>query len=171
MRAEAEGPKHPTAEPEIALGCDHAGLELERSIAARLRELGRSFVELGTDSEESVDYPDYAQRVAEAVASGRQRLGVLVCGTGIGMSIAANKVPGIRAAVCTSQYEAYLARAHNDANVVCLGGRVTAAPHAGAIVETFLGGQFEGGRHQRRLDKIAAMERRGAAIPGTRGQR
>ncbi len=148
-------------EAEIALGCDHAGLPLERAIAARLRELGKSIVELGTDTEASVDYPVFAQRVADAVAAGKQRYGILVCGTGIGMSIAANKVPGIRAAHCTSQYDAYLARAHNDANVVCLGGRVTAPEHACAIVETFLAGKFDGGRHQRRIDEIAAMERRG----------
>ncbi len=148
---------------DIALGCDHGGFLLARAVAARLRELGKTVLDVGTDSEASVDYPDFAAKVAAAVAAGRARQGILVCGTGIGMSIAANKAAGVRAAVCTSQFEAYLARAHNDANVLCLGGRVTAAPHANAIVETFLSSAFEGGRHARRVAKVAASEGRGRA--------
>lgn len=144
----------------IALGSDHAGFALKREVAAKLSALGRPFVDMGTDSEVSVDYPDYAALVADGVAAGKYQVGILVCGTGIGMSIAANKVPGIRAAVCDNELEAQLARAHNGANVLCLGGRILGSALAGAIVERFLATGFEGGRHQRRLDKIAALERR-----------
>jgi ribose 5-phosphate isomerase B len=144
----------------IALGSDHAGLALKREVAARLSELGRAFVDLGAETETSVDYPDFAAKVAESVAGGQHELGILVCGTGIGMSIAANKIRGIRAALCGNELEAELARAHNDANVLCLGGRILGPGLAGAIVEKFVTSGFEGGRHQRRLDKIASLERR-----------
>jgi ribose 5-phosphate isomerase B len=115
--------------------------------------------DLGPTSGDSVDYPDYARQVAGAVAGGRARFGLLVCGTGIGMSIAANKVDGVRAAHCTSELEARMARAHNDANVLCIGERIVGLGLGAAIVAAFLEQPFEGGRHQRRVEKIAAMER------------
>jgi len=115
--------------------------------------------DLGTFTADSVDYPDQARQVASAVASGRSRFGVLVCGTGIGMSIAANKVHGVRAALCTTEYQARMARAHNDANVLCLGERVLGAGQAAAVVAAFLSTPFEGGRHQRRVDKIKGLEK------------
>jgi len=138
----------------IVLGSDHAGLALRGEAARVARAAGFEVDDLGPFSGDSVDYPDYARRVAEAVASGRARLGVLVCGTGIGMSIAANKVKGVRAAHCTTEYEARMARAHNDANVLCIGERVVGLGLGGAIVEAFLRQAFEGGRHQRRVDKL-----------------
>jgi len=142
----------------VAFGSDHAGLGHRAEAVRAARELGFEVEDLGAFSKESVDYPDYARRVAEEVAAGRARLGVLVCGTGIGMSIAANKVKGVRAAHCTTEYEARMARAHNDANVLCIGERVIGAGLAAAVVRAFLEQPFEGGRHQRRVDKIRAME-------------
>ncbi|MHB8418687.1 MAG: ribose 5-phosphate isomerase B [Myxococcales bacterium] len=144
----------------IAIGCDHAGFSLAREIVARLRDLGRAIEDFGTNGEASVDYPEYAEKVARSVAAGRTPLGILVCGTGIGMSMAANKVRGVRAALCHTEWEARLARAHNDANVLCLGGRVLGQGLALAIVEAFLAGRFEGGRHQRRVDEMAQIEER-----------
>ena len=138
----------------IVLGSDHAGLALRGEAAKVARAAGFEVEDLGPFSGESVDYPDFARRVAERVAAGGARLGVLVCGTGIGMSIAANKVKGIRAAHCTSEYEARMARAHNDANVLCVGERVVGLGLGAAIVEAFLRQAFEGGRHQRRVDKL-----------------
>ena len=143
----------------IIVASDHAGLALRAEVVKVARELGREVEDLGPAGGESVDYPDYAQRVAEGVAAGRGRLGVLVCGTGIGMSIAANKVRGIRAAVCTTELEARMARAHNDANVLCLGERVVGLGLGAAIVKAFLEAPFEGGRHERRVRKIAELER------------
>jgi ribose 5-phosphate isomerase B len=143
----------------VVLGSDHAGLALRGEAARVARGLGWEVEDLGPFSAESVDYPDHARQVAEAVASGRARLGVLVCGTGIGMSIAANKVKGVRAAHCTTEYEARMARAHNDANVLCMGERVIGLGLGGAVVAAFLSQPFEGGRHQRRLDKISALDR------------
>ncbi len=143
----------------VVLGSDHAGLALRAEVARVAREAGFEVEDLGPAAGESVDYPDYAARVAEAVASGRARLGVLVCGTGIGMSIAAIKVRGIRAAHCTTEYEARMARAHNDANVLCIGERVLGLGLGAAVVTAFLEQPFEGGRHQRRVDKMKAMER------------
>jgi ribose 5-phosphate isomerase B len=143
----------------IVFGSDHAGLLLRAEAVRVAREAGFDVEDLGPFSSESVDYPDFAARVAAAVTSGSARFGVLVCGTGIGMSIAANKVKGARAAHCTSEFEARMARAHNDANILCLGERVTGLGLGGAIVATFLAQAFEGGRHQRRLDKISALDR------------
>jgi ribose 5-phosphate isomerase B len=149
----------PNMAERLIAGSDHAGLAL-RAEAVRIAKAGGWEVEdLGPFSGESVDYPDYARRVAEAVAGGRARFGVLVCGTGIGMSIAANKVKGIRAAHCTTEFDARMARAHNDANVLCVGERVVGAGLAAAIVKTFLETPFEGGRHQRRVEKIGELER------------
>lgn len=145
----------------IAIGSDHAGYHLKAEIAAALREDGHQVDDYGTHSTESCDYPDFAQVVAEAVRDGRCDVGILVCGTGIGMSIAANKVPGVRAALCAEPFSARMARAHNDANVLCLGARVVGPGLALETVRAFLSAQFEGGRHQRRVERVMAMERAG----------
>jgi ribose 5-phosphate isomerase B len=143
----------------IVFGSDHAGLNLRAEAVRVAREGGFEVEDLGPFAGDSVDYPDYAGRVARAVVEGRARLGVLVCGTGIGMSIAANKVKGVRAAHCTNEFEARMARAHNDANVLCMGERVIGLGVGGAVVRAFLSQPFEGGRHQRRVDKISALDR------------
>ena len=142
----------------VVFGSDHAGLALRAEAVKVARELGFEAEDLGPFSSDSVDYPDYARQVGEAVAGGRARLGILVCGTGIGMSIAANKVKGVRAAHCTTEYEARMARGHNDANVLCIGERVVGLGVGGAIVKAFLETPFEGGRHTRRVEKMKAME-------------
>jgi ribose 5-phosphate isomerase B len=147
-----------TKKPRIALGADHAGFHTKEIIRGFLEGQGYAVNDVGTWSEESVDYPDYARKVAEAVAGGRAQLGILACGTGIGMAIAANKVPGIRAATVHDPGTAWAAREHNNANVLTLGGRVVDAAQAVEIVRGFLSASFAGGRHQRRIDKIAAME-------------
>jgi ribose 5-phosphate isomerase B len=143
----------------IAFGSDHAGLALRAEAVRVATAAGFQVEDLGPFSGESVDYPDFASRVGQAVAEGRARLGVLVCGTGIGMSIAANKVKGVRAAHCNTEFEARMARAHNDANILCLGERVVGLGLGGAIVAVFLAQAFEGGRHQRRVDKISTLDR------------
>ena len=143
----------------IAFGSDHAGLALRAEAVKVATAAGFQVEDLGPFSGESVDYPDFASRVGQAVAEGRARLGVLVCGTGIGMSIAANKVKGVRAAHCNTEFEARMARAHNDANILCLGERVVGLGLGGAIVAVFLAQAFEGGRHQRRVDKISTLDR------------
>jgi ribose 5-phosphate isomerase B len=148
----------PTQKPRIAVGADHAGFHLKEAVKRFLHGQGYAIQDVGTDSETSVDYPDFARQVAEKVARGEAELGVLVCGTGMGMAIAANKVPGIRAAVAHDAFTARMARQHNDANVLAIGGRVLDEPTAIAIVREFLSAQFEGGRHQRRIEKIAALE-------------
>lgn len=142
----------------IAIGADHAGRSLKEEIVAFLRETGYPVEDMGTHGDESVDYPDYALKVARAVATGAADLGILICGTGIGMSVAANKVRGIRAAVATDCYMARMAREHNDANILCLGGRVVGPGLALEIVRTFLQSRFAGGRHARRVEKIRAAE-------------
>jgi ribose 5-phosphate isomerase B len=146
------------AEKMIAAS-DHAGLTLRAEAVKAARARGVEVEDLGPVTADSVDYPDFAVRVGEAVAAGRARFGLLVCGTGIGMSIAANKLPGVRAALCRTEYEARMARAHNDANVLCLGERVTGSGLASAIVEAFITTPFEGGRHARRVEKINALDR------------
>ncbi len=143
----------------LIAGSDHAGLALRAEAVKVAKDLGLEVEDVGPFSGESVDYPDYARQVGEAVASGRARLGVLVCGTGIGMSIAANKVKGVRAAHCTTEYEARMARAHNDANVLCVGERVIGLGLGAAVVKAFLETPFEGGRHARRIEKMTRMER------------
>lgn len=143
----------------IALGADHAGRAGKDLLAAHLRKKGHQVVDLGTTSDESVDYPDFARAVAEKVAKGACRRGILVCGTGIGMCIAANKVKGIRAAEAWNPAVARLAAEHNDANVLCLSGRFVDARTRRAIVDAWLGTPFAGGRHRRRIDKISALER------------
>lgn len=142
----------------IAVGADHAGYELKQHLLARLRAAGHEAVDVGTHSSASCDYPEYAAAVARAVASGQCERGLLVCGTGIGMAIAANKLPGIRAAACQLERAAEMARRHNDANVLCLGARLTPVAEAERILEIWLATPFEGGRHQRRLEQIAALE-------------
>ena len=143
----------------VGLGADHAGFELKDALKSVLDELGVSYDDLGTSSSASVDYPDYAQAVASGVVEGRFDRGILVCGSGIGMSIAANKVDGIRAAVVTEAESARLSRAHNDANVIALGARLTSEADAAEIVRTFLNTEFMGGRHAERLDKIRGLEK------------
>ena len=147
-----------TAKPRIALGADHAGFHAKEIIKTFLHEQGYEVVDLGANSEDSVDYPDFGRAAAERVASGGAELGILVCGTGIGMSMTANKVPGIRAAVAHDAFTARMAREHNDANVLTLGGRVVDDAKAVEIVREFLGVQFVGGRHQRRVDKINELD-------------
>jgi ribose 5-phosphate isomerase B len=142
----------------VAIAADHAGVSLKADLVEELRRLGHEPLDLGPSTTASVDYPDYATKVTAAVTGGQATLGVLVCGTGMGMSIAANKAHGIRAALCHTEFEARMTRAHNDANVLCLGQRVTGVGVAIEILRTFLAGQFEGGRHGQRLDKVRALE-------------
>jgi ribose 5-phosphate isomerase B len=142
----------------LALGADHAGFELKEHLRHWLEAQGMNVVDLGTHSTQSTDYPDYAAGVAREVASGRADRGILVCGTGVGMAIAANKVAGVRAAPINNTYLADLARRHNDANVLALGAREVAVPLAEAIVKTFLATDFDHGRHERRLAKIQDLE-------------
>ncbi len=144
----------------LAIGSDHGGFALKQEIMAHLREKGIEFKDFGTYTEESCDYPDYGEAVARAVASGECERGIAVCGTGIGISIAMNKVRGIRAALCGDCYSAEMTRRHNDANVLALGGRVVGAGLALKIVDTFLETPFEGGRHARRVAKIHEIENR-----------
>ncbi len=147
-----------SSKPCIVVGADHAGFRAKETIKLFLENEGYRVDDVGTHSEESVDYPDFAQAVAERVAAGSNLLGVVVCGTGIGVSIAANKVEGIRAALAHDSLTARRAREHNDANVLALGGKVVGEDEAIAIVREFLAAQFAGGRHQRRIDKISEMD-------------
>lgn len=144
------------SEKPVAIASDHAGVGMKQALADELQALGHEVLDLGTDGTESVDYPDYGGYLAAAIEDGRAARGVLVCGTGIGISIAANRLRGVRAARCTSEFDARLAREHNDANVLALGSRVTGSAHALAILEAFLGASFEGGRHARRVAKLDA---------------
>lgn len=148
---------------KIAIGSDHAGFELKEKIRARLAEQGLAIDDRGTHSLDSCDYPDYALVVAEQVAKDAADSGILVCGSGIGMSIAANKVPGIRAAKVDTEEEAQLAREHNDANILALGARMITEEAAFRIVDRWLATPFAGDRHARRVEKIAAIERAGRA--------
>ena len=141
----------------IAIGCDHRGLELKQFIIKLITEAGHSYEDFGGYTADPVDYPDIAQKVAETVARGDFERGILICNTGIGMSIAANKVKGIRAALCRDAFSARRARQHNDANILCLAGEKE-LDTVREILEAFLSTDFEGGRHQHRLDKIKAME-------------
>ncbi|HBE07711.1 MAG: ribose 5-phosphate isomerase B [Lachnospiraceae bacterium] len=143
---------------KIAIGNDHAAVEMKNEIKAYLESKGHEVINFGTDTSDSCDYPVYGQKVAEAVASGQAEEGVLICGTGIGISLAANKVPGIRAAVCSEPVSARLAKQHNDANIIAFGARIVGLEEAKAIVDAFFDAEFEGGRHQRRIDLITAVE-------------
>ena len=141
----------------IAMANDHGGLALKKIVKEHLIERGYKVVDLGTHSEESVDYPIYGKACGEAVASGKADLGIVICGTGIGISIAANKVKGIRCGLCTSVEMAELAKKHNDANMLALGGRTTDAELSIKITDTWLDTEFEGGRHKRRTDMLDEM--------------
>ncbi len=144
----------------IAVGSDHAGFPLKEKAREYLVSKGYEVEDHGTDSGESVDYPDFAERVANRVAANEVTFGLVVCGTGVGVAMAANKVPGIRAAACCDTITTRLAREHNDANVLTLGGRVVDEAAARKILDTFLSTPFAGGRHERRIQKIDAIDRR-----------
>ena len=144
----------------IAIGCDHGGYQLKQAVIRHLADRGIDFHDFGTYSEESCDYPEYGEAVGRAVASGECELGIVICGTGIGISIAANKVRGVRAAVCGDCFSAEMCRRHNNANVLALGGRVIGPGLALKIVDIFLSTGFDGGRHARRLGKLAEIEAR-----------
>lgn len=143
------------AKKPIAIGADHAGVELKNQLKQDLAAAGYEVLDLGTDGPASVDYPDYAAKVAEAVAEGRAQKGVLVCGSGIGMSIAANRNPKVRAALVHDALGARLSRQHNDANVVCFGSRLTGVEVVRDALKAFLATDFEGGRHARRVEKMS----------------
>ena len=142
---------------KIAVGSDHGGFALKTAVAAHLKGRGYEVLDMGTYSEESVDYPIYGKKTAEAVASGEADLGVVCCGTGIGIGIAANKVHGIRCATITNEYMAEMTKRHNNANMIALGGRVLELEHALKLVDIWLDTDFEGGRHQRRVDMLDEM--------------
>lgn len=145
-------------EKTIAVACDAAGLALKKEMMQHLEELGYTCLDFGAHSEESSDYPDFAKPACEAVVQGKCQYGLLFCGTGVGMSIAANKVHGIRACCCSDTFSAEQTRRHNNANVLCIGARVVGAGLATVLIDTFLQAPFEGGRHQRRVDKITQIE-------------
>lgn len=144
---------------KIALGCDHGGLEHKNAIAEHLKERGFEVTDYGIYEQVSVDYPDIATKLCKGVLNGDNELGILVCGTGIGMSIAANKFKGIRAAACSEHFSAKFTRLHNNSNVLCLGGRVIGVGTAVELADLFVDTEFEGGRHQTRVDKITAIEK------------
>jgi ribose 5-phosphate isomerase B len=144
----------------IAIGCDHAGIELKKEILSLLQELHLECIDYGTDGPQSVDYPDFGEKVSEAVSAGKIEKGILICGTGIGMSIVANKFPGVRASLCNELFTAKMSRLHNDANILVLGGRIVGKDLAKEIVKTWVSTPFEGERHTRRLDKISHIEGR-----------
>ena len=138
----------------IALGCDHGGLEIKNAIIEELKKNGVEYIDLGTNTTDSVDYPVYAKAVCAEVVSGRCEKGILCCGTGIGMSIAANKVKGIRAAVLSDAFSAEMTRKHNNSNVLCLGGRVIDCAKAVELANIFINTEFEGGRHEKRVSML-----------------
>ena len=144
---------------KIVIGCDHGGLELKNDIIKHLENRGVEVTDVGTYTSESCNYPDYARALCEKIQNGEFELGILVCGTGIGMSMAANKHNGIRAACCSDTFSARMTRMHNNANVLCLGGRVVGAGLAIDMVDLFVDTEFEGGRHQARVDMIADIEK------------
>ncbi len=143
---------------KIAIGCDHGGLEHKNAIVDFLKEKGFEVKDFGIYEQVSVDYPVIAKKVAESVSSKETELGILICGTGIGMSLAANKVKGIRAAACSEHFSAKYTRLHNNSNILCLGGRVIGVGTAIELVDLFVNTEFEGGRHQRRVDMITEIE-------------
>ena len=142
---------------KIAIGCDHRGIEFKKSVIKTVEQAGHTVKDFGSYTEDAVDYPDIAKEVGDAVISGEYDSGILICGTGIGMSIAANKVKGIRAALCHNDFCALRSRQHNDANILCMGSEIV-KEEMPDIVNTFLTTEFEGGRHQRRVDKMKEME-------------
>lgn len=143
----------------IAIASDHGGLELKENLKEFLLKRGEELLDLGTNTDSMVDYPDYGRKLAEKVSQGEVEKGILICGTGIGMSIVANKFPGIRAALVTNDFMARMAKEHNDANILVLGGKVTDNENSRRLVETWLNTKFAGERHQRRLEKIGEIER------------
>ena len=143
---------------KIAIGNDHAAVEMKQEIKKYLEELGHEVVNYGTEDRERCDYPIYGEKVANAVASGEVDLGILTCGTGVGISLAANKVKGIRAVVCSEPYTAKLSRMHNNTNILAFGARVVGPELAKMIVDEWLNAKYEGGRHQRRVDMISEIE-------------
>ncbi|MBW6408903.1 ribose 5-phosphate isomerase B [Clostridium weizhouense] len=145
---------------KIAIGCDHGGFELKQEIISFLKSEGHEVKDFGTDTKDSCDYPDIALPVAEAVTAKEYRFGILICGTGIGIGISANKVPGIRAALCSDTFSAHATRQHNDANILTLGQRVVGSGLALDIVKTFISAEFEGDRHLKRINKISEIEKK-----------
>jgi len=143
---------------KIAIGNDHAAVEMKNEIKAYLESKGHEVINFGTDTSASCNYPEYGRAVGMAVASGEAQCGVLICGTGVGISLAANKVKGIRAAVCSEPVTARLTKQHNDANIICFGARIVGIELAKEIVDAYLDNEFEGGRHQTRVDMIMAIE-------------
>jgi len=144
----------------IAIGCDHAGVDLKKDILSLLHDLRIECIDYGTNSAESVDYPDFGEKVSEAVSSGKIERGILICGTGIGMSIVANKFSGVRASLCNELFTAKMSRLHNDANILVIGGRIVGKDLAKEIVRTWVSTPFEGERHCKRLDRITHIEDR-----------
>jgi ribose 5-phosphate isomerase B len=144
----------------IAIGCDHAGVELKKEIISLLNDLRIECIDFGTNGPQSVDYPDFGEKVSIAVSSGKMARGILICGTGIGMSIVANKFPGIRASLCNDLFTAKMSRLHNDANILVIGGRIVGRDLAKEIVKTWVTTPFEGDRHSKRLEKIRFIEDR-----------
>ncbi|SNZ03377.1 ribose 5-phosphate isomerase B [Persephonella hydrogeniphila] len=144
---------------KVAVGSDHAGFEYKEIVKNHLQEKGYQIIDKGTYSKESVDYPVFGEAVGKAVASGEADFGIVICGTGIGISISANKVPGVRAALCTNEYMARMARKHNNANVLAFGARVLGIDVALGIVDQFFSSEFEGGRHERRVNLISEIEK------------
>ncbi|MDD6667002.1 MAG: ribose 5-phosphate isomerase B [Lachnospiraceae bacterium] len=145
---------------KIAIANDHAAVEMKREIQSYLEEKGYEVINFGTDTNERCNYPDYGLKVAEAIKNGEADQGVLICGTGIGISLAANKVPGIRAAVCSEPVSARLAKQHNNANIIAFGARIVGMEEAKAIVDAFFGSEFLGGRHAMRVDLISEIEKK-----------
>ena len=161
LRVQREENKKGTKTMIIAIGNDHVAVEMKNEIAQFLRDKGHTVLNQGTDSSESADYPIYGEKVARMVAAGEADCGILICGTGVGISLAANKVPGIRAVVCSEPYSAKLSKQHNNTNILAFGARVIGIELAKMIVEEWLNAEFQGGRHQRRVDMIMAIERDG----------
>lgn len=145
---------------KIGIGCDHAGLELKLEIIALLKDMGMECIDYGTNGTQSVDYPDFGEMVSGAVSSGKIERGILICGTGIGMSIVANKFPGIRASLCNDLFTAKMSRLHNDANILVIGGRIVGRDLAKEIVRVWFSTAFEAGRHLKRLNKVIRIEER-----------
>ena len=144
--------------PPIVIGCDHAAYELKEKLKAYLRHRGEAVDDVGPHNAESVDYPNYGKKVAGRISTGRNSRGILLCGTGLGMSMVANRFPGVRAALCHDLFGAIMSRKHNDANILVIGGRVTGETLAEEIVRAWLETPFEGGRHQQRLDQFARID-------------
>ena len=143
---------------KIALGNDHAAVEMKEFVKAYLEEKDYEVLNLGTDTHDSVDYPEYGAAVGRAVVGGEADLGIAICGSGVGISISANKIKGVRAVCCSEPYSARMSRQHNNANVLCFGARVIGQEMAKMIIDEWLAAEFQGGRHQKRVDKIIALE-------------